>query len=243
MKGIILAGGLGTRLLPITRQVNKHLVPILSKPMVMFPISTLKSLGVKDIMIVSGGGHMGGFTDFFRDGSEFGIDLTYRVQKDAGGIAQALGVASDFADGERVAVILGDNVFDNKDIIKHFNPEERPDMAHIFAKKVPDPERFGVITWEAGGDGKFTIEEKPANPQTGLAVTGLYIYPGDVFDIIPKLKPSARGELEITDVNNYFVNRDNCILHVIDGFWSDAGTPESLYKAIKFVAKNEGYEE
>ena len=237
LRGVILAGGLGTRLLPITRQQNKHMLGILNNPMILYPLETLKSLGITDIIIISGGGHIGDIADFFGDGSEYGVNLTYRAQKEAGGIAQALGLASDFAHGEQVAVILGDNIFEN-DAVQ--NIELSPGVAHIFAKKVTDPDRFGVVTWEAVVGEAFHIEEKPKSPQTNLAVTGLYVYPPEVFDVIPTLEPSNRREFEITDVNNYFTTKRKCTLHVIDGFWSDAGTPESLYRAIKYIAKKNG---
>jgi glucose-1-phosphate thymidylyltransferase len=223
MKGILLCGGMGTRLRPATFAMNKHMVPILNKPMVLYPLETLKSLGITDILLVSGGNHIGSFAEFLGDGSEYGVTLTYRVQKEAGGIAQALGLAKDFAQGEQIAVILGDNVFEND-----FVPFFEKDVACLYLKYVHDAHRFGVFM-----DGK--IVEKPATVAGGMAVTGLYIYPANVFDILPTLKPSGRGELEITDVNNAFISTDKCALREIKGFWSDAGTPESLATVTKWA--------
>ncbi|MFA5695889.1 MAG: sugar phosphate nucleotidyltransferase [Bacilli bacterium] len=230
MKGLILAGGKGTRLLPATRVMNKHMVPILNTPMIVYPLETLKHFGIKDIMIVSGGDHIGGIADFLGDGSEFGISLTYRVQKEAGGIAQALALAKDFSNGERIAVILGDNIFDN-----NFSSEDwtgKNDVC-LYIKEVENASRFGVFLQDDSGGG--TIVEKPTDVKKGWAVTGLYIYPNEVFDVIPTLKPSKRGELEITDVNNYFLTtkpKDGgtrlCQVIKVNSFWSDAGTPESL---------------
>ena len=236
MKGIILAGGKGTRLRPATYLINKHLVPILNKPMVLYPLETLKSLGITDILIVSGGDHIGGFAEFLGDGSAYGVNLTYKVQTEAGGIAQALGLASDFAGGQSVAVILGDNVFDNS-TFEGFTPGTLG-YAHLFVKKVDDPERFGVLR-SVRDDSDFEIIEKPTDPKvTDMAVTGLYIYPNEVFAVVPSLKPSARGELEITDVNNYFIKKRNYNIHEVRGFWSDAGTRESLKKTIDWAYGN-----
>ena len=223
MKGVILAGGKGTRMLPATRVINKHMIPILNKPMIMYPLETLKALGVDDVMIITGGNHIGGTADFLGDGSEFGMQLNYRIQKDAGGIAQALALAKNFVGSDRVAVILGDNIYDNT-LLPTVDTID-PSKAVLFVQRVPDPERFGVYS---DIDGVKTIEEKPKEPKSNMAVTGLYIYPSEVFDVIPTLTPSARGELEITDVNTHFVKNDNCVILEIPGFWSDAGTPESL---------------
>jgi glucose-1-phosphate thymidylyltransferase len=236
MKGIILAGGKGTRLAPATHVTNKHLLPILHKPMILYPLETLKTLGIKDILIVSGGNHIGGFAEFLGDGSEYGVSLTYRVQKEAGGIAQALALGKDFARGKGVAVVLGDNVFDNRQFARiqvapSLNLKEN---ALLFLKQVPDPERFGVPAFNAQGHIVW-IEEKPQEPKSPYAVTGLYYYPPDVFDVIPTLQPSARGELEISDVNNYYVARGRCVSVKLPGFWSDAGTPESLYRTSSWA--------
>ena len=231
MKGVILAGGKGTRLLPATKVVNKHMVPILNRPMITYPLETLKALGITEILIVSGGNHIGGIAEFLGDGSEFGVALTYRVQMEAGGIAQALGLAKDFVQGHQVAVILGDNVFDNA-FIADLYPGDL-EHARLFVKKVEDPQRFGVIT-KVGGE--YHIIEKPTLvPIDAMAVTGLYIYPPDVFDIVPMLIPSARGELEITDINNHYVKAGRCTATDVRGFWSDAGTPESLFEVTKWA--------
>lgn len=259
MKGVILAGGLGTRLMPMTTVTNKHMVPILNKPMLTYPLQTLIALGIKDIIIISGGGHIGHIAEFFGDGSEYGVSLTYRVQKKAGGIAEALGLARNFANGEAVTVILGDNIFGVDDWlmriarIKHHDdgsfstgsiPEDR---ATLVVKKSNEASRFGVLlggNFIPGDPDHMRIVEKPKDITTGDVVTGLYVYPPEVFNIIPDLIPSARGEIEITDVNNYFLTEHHCrICHLQEqDFWSDAGTPESLYRAIKFIAQEEGYE-
>jgi glucose-1-phosphate thymidylyltransferase len=230
MKGIILAGGHGTRLLPMTKVTNKHLLPVYDKPMIFYPIQTLVGMGIKNIMIVSGKGHAGHFLELLGSGKEFGVKFTYDIQEEAGGIAQALSLAQDFADDDSVAVILGDNIFEDnfkKEI------EDFKSGAKIFLKEVPDAPRFGVA--ELKGNKVIGIEEKPKKPKTNLAVTGLYIYDKGVFDIIKKLKPSARGELEITDVNNYYIKNNEMGFSVVKGFWSDAGTVESLYRASTMV--------
>lgn len=231
MKGLILAGGKGTRLLPATKIVNKHMVPILNRPMITYPLETLKYFGIKDIMIVSGGGHIGGIADFLEDGSEYGVNLTYKVQKEAGGIAQALGIAKDFVKNEAVMVILGDNIFDNKKIDKKLPRGVGTEGAMFFFSQQEDNYRFGVPVFkgEAAYNAKLlTIEEKPKKPKSNLAVTGLYIYPPSVFDVVKTLKPSKRGELEITDVNNWYIKKKKCAFTWFNGFWSDAGTPDSL---------------
>lgn len=230
-------------MLPATKVVNKHMIPILNKPMITYPMETLKSFGITDIMIVSGGGHIGGIADFLGDGSEFGVSLTYRVQKEAGGIAQALGLAKDFVGKDSVMVILGDNIFDNSKLRSYPNTELPKGVgekgAMFFFSKQPDNFRFGVPVFK-GGDASFNgkllaIEEKPKKPKSELAVTGLYIYPSNVFNIIKTLKPSKRGELEITDVNNWYIKKGKCAYAWLSGFWSDAGTPESLKEVIDWA--------
>ncbi len=230
MKGIVLAGGYGTRLLPMTKVTNKHLLPVYNKPMIFYPIQTLVDMGIKNIMIVSGKGHAGHFLELLGSGKGFGAKFTYEIQEDAGGIAQALGLAEDFADKEDVAVILGDNIFEDnfKEEIKHFS-----NGARIFLKEVKHAQRFGVA--EIKGNKIIGIEEKPNEPKSDYAVTGLYVYDSKVFEIIKKLKPSGRGELEITDVNNYYIKNKEMSFSVIKGFWSDAGTIESLYTASTLV--------
>ena len=237
MKGIILAGGFGTRLQPMTRVTNKHLLPVYDKPMIYYPINTLVSSGIKNIMILTGNDHAGDFINLLGDGSEFGVNFTYRPQKGAGGIAQALGLCRDFVKEEPVAVILGDNIFDDSDVIKKNIQqfENSHDKACIFLKQVLDPERFGVATIK---DSEIVeIEEKPKEPKSDLAVTGLYLYNSAVWKIIDGLTPSARNELEITSVNNWYI-KNKLMNHIIlDCFWSDACTPESLYHSTKHMAE------
>lgn len=226
MKGIILAGGTGSRLYPLTKVTNKHLLPVYDKPMIYYPLQTLIDAGITEIMIVSGKGHAGDFLELLGSGSELGVRLTYEIQDDAGGIAQALGLAENWARKEDVAVILGDNIF--QDNVRK-NVESFENGAKIFLKRVPDPHRFGVA--EVDGDEVICIEEKPKEPKSTYAVTGLYFYDGGVFDIIKNLTPSGRGELEITDVNNSYIGRGAMQFSVLEGFWSDAGTFDSLLRA------------
>ncbi|MCW1294481.1 MAG: sugar phosphate nucleotidyltransferase [Candidatus Parvarchaeota archaeon] len=233
MNGIILAGGTGSRLYPLTKVTNKHLLPVYNKPMVFYPLETLKSLGIKDICIVSGGDHIADFIRLLGSGSEFGVTLTYKVQDGPKGIAHALLQAEKFVkNDEKVAVILGDNIFEKVEA----QPEALSDNnAYIYIKEVEDPERFGVVKFNENEISE--IIEKPKEPPSKFAVTGLYIYPSDVFDFIKTLKPSQRGELEITDVNNWYLKQGRLKAIKIDGFWSDAGTFESLLKATLFVAE------
>lgn len=233
MKGVILAGGEGTRLLPCTKVTNKHLLPVYNKPMIYYPLETLRRAGIKEILIASGKGHAGDFLELLEDGREFGAKLSYAVQPEAGGIAQALGLAEDFADGEKIVVILGDNIFEDdiKDYVEGF--KEQKEGARLFLKEIPDPERFGVAEVKDGNI--VNIEEKPKEPKSNLAVTGLYMYDNRVFSFIKNLKPSARGELEITDVNNFYIRQRSATYEVVKGFWSDAGKFESLFRASEFV--------
>jgi len=221
MKGVILAGGKGTRLLPATRAMNKHLIPILNKPMILYPLATLKEMGITDILIVTGGNHLGGFAELLGDGSEYGVNLTYRVQAEAGGIAQALALAEGFVE-DQFAVILGDNIFEYS-----VTP---PFKCGIVLKHTDEATRFGVYH-------EAHIIEKPAEPLSDLAVTGLYFYTPEIFTFIRGLRPSARGELEITDVNNWCLKNLETTTTIYDGFWSDAGTPESLAKTINWAIK------
>jgi glucose-1-phosphate thymidylyltransferase len=232
MKGVILAGGTGSRLYPLTKVTNKHLLPVYDKPMIYYPLETLINAGIKDIMIVSGKGHAGHFLELLGSGADHGVHFTYEIQEQAGGIAQALYLAKDFVDGDSVTVILGDNIFqDNiKEDVKSFKTG-----AKIFLKEVPDAYRFGVA--ELKGEKVVDIEEKPREPKSNFAVTGLYIYDSGVFDVIKTLKPSRRGELEITDVNNYYVNKEVMEYRIFKGFWSDAGTFESLLRASLMIQK------
>ena len=234
MKGIILAGGTGSRLYPLTKVTNKHLLPVYDKPMIYYPLQTLLSAGIKDIMIVSGRGHAGHFLELLGSGADFNARFTYEIQDEAGGIAQALALAEDFADDDDVAVILGDNIFqDNvKDAVQSFTSG-----AHIFLKQVQDAERFGVAEVDMDSEHVLGIEEKPEVLKSDYAVTGLYIYDNGVFDIIKTLKPSGRGELEITDVNNEYIRQGSMGYSVLDGYWSDAGTFESLLRAGMMVER------
>ncbi len=226
MKGIILAGGTGSRLYPLTKVTNKHLLPVYDNPMIFYPIQTLIDAGIKEILIVSGRGHAGHFLELLGSGANFGVKFTYEIQEEAGGIAQALGLAESFSDDDDVTVILGDNIFqDNikRDVLNFKGG------AKIFLKEVSEAQRFGVA--ELKGNRVVGIQEKPHKPKSNFAVTGLYIYSNKVFDVIKNLKPSARCELEITDVNNYFTNKGTLEYRILYGFWSDAGTFESLLRA------------
>lgn len=234
MKGVVLAGGLGTRLYPLTHATNKHLLPVYDKPMIYYPVQTLVSAGIKDILIVVGGPHAGDFIRVLQNGKEFGIDhleYAYQTSGDAG-IADALKLAQDFADEEPITVILGDNCTD-ADIASEIN--NFADGAVIFLKEVEDPQRFGIA--EVKDSKVVAIEEKPQNPKTNLAVTGLYIYDYQVFSHIKKIKSSARGQLEITDVNNIYIKEGKLRWAKLLGFWSDAGTFESLYRTSVFWAR------
>lgn len=235
MKGVILAGGLGKRLEPLTRITNKHLLPVYGKPMIYYPIETLVDAGIKDILIVTGGNHAGEFLRLLGNGSEFGLKaINYTYQKGEGGIAEALGLAKHFADNDKIAVILGDNLIE-KSIKRHVDDFlKQPKGAKILLKKVDDPERFGVA--EVKGNSIVKIAEKPRRPKSKYAVTGIYMYDKKVFEIIKTLKPSNRGELEITDVNNEYIKRGQMTFNVLKGWWSDCGTHEALLRANNLVA-------
>lgn len=230
MKGIILAGGLGTRLGKLTAVTNKHCLPVYDKPMIFFPIQTLIDAGIRDIFIISGPEHSGHFLRLLGSGKDFHAKFTFGIQDTPGGIAHALSLAEDFAGKDAVAVILGDNIFEDNiaEDVKGFTAG-----AKVFLKQVTDAHRFGVA--EVKGDRIVSIEEKPKQPKSDLAVTGLYLYDNEVFDIIRNLKPSARGELEITDVNNAYLKQDMLHYAVVKGFWSDAGTYDSLLRASLLV--------
>jgi len=227
MKGVILAGGIGTRLRPLTEVTNKHLLPIYDRPMILHPLETLKSMGITDICIVTGGEYMADFMRFLGSGTKFGVKLTYKIQDGPLGIAHALLQAEDFFDKEKVVAILGDNIFEKVNISKKVFED---DYAYIFIKEVSHPERFGVPVFDENGK-IIAIEEKPKEPKSKYAVTGLYIYPNDVFDFIKTLKPSVRDELEITDVNNYYLKKRKLKVIKLEGFWSDAGTIPTLLRA------------
>lgn len=236
MKGAILAGGMGSRLYPLTHATNKHLLPVYDKPMVFYPIQTLVNAGITELIIVTGGPHAGDFIRVLKNGKELGLKhLEYAYQENSGGIAAALRLCEDFADGGPLAVILGDNTTD-ADITPYVQSFENG--AHIFIKRVPDPERFGVPVLD--GDKVVAIEEKPKQPKSQYAVTGVYIYDAQVFDFINTLKPSDRGELEITDVNNAFIKAGQMRWSELDGFWSDAGTFESLFWTNTYWANKAG---
>jgi glucose-1-phosphate thymidylyltransferase len=226
MKGIVLAGGTGSRLLPLTKVTNKHLLPIGRKPMIYYPVEKLREAGIEEILIVTGVEHMGDVVGLLGSGREFGGRFTYKVQDEAGGIAQALALAENFAAGDRIAVILGDNIFEDSLGEEAAQFARQPAGARLLLKEVPDPQRFGVA--EIAGDRVVHIAEKPKAPKSSWAVTGIYFYDGDVFEIIRRQKPSARGEMEITDVNNAYIAAKTLTYGVIKGWWSDAGTFESL---------------
>lgn len=229
MKGVILAGGTGSRLYPLTKVTNKHLLPVGKYPMIFHSIAKLKEAGILDILIVTGKDHMGDVVNLLGSGCEFGLKFTYKVQDEAGGIAQALGLAENFVNGDQMVVILGDNVFE--DSIAPFvqNFQEQVQGAKILIQEVHDPQRYGVP--ELSGDKILSIEEKPQQPKSSYAVTGIYMYDSRVFDIVRTLEPSGRGELEITDVNNAYIEAGELTYDVLHGWWTDAGTHPSLTKA------------
>lgn len=236
MRGVVLAGGLGTRLHPLTKVTNKHLLPVYDKPMIYYPIKALTNAGIREVMVVTGGNNAGDFLRLLGNGKEFGLSrMHYAYQEGEGGIADALGLAESFAEGRPICVVLGDNIIE-KNIIKAVDAyKKQREGARIMLKEVPDPERFGVPVFE---DGRIVhIEEKPENPQSNFSVIGIYMYDSKVFDIIGGLTPSERGELEITDVNNAYIRSNTMQWSVLDGWWTDAGTVESLLRAGTLVAK------
>ena len=235
MKGIVLAGGLGTRLYPLTKVTNKHLLPVYDKPMIYYPIIALVNAGIRDIMVVTGGNNAGDFLKLLGNGKEFGLQhINYTYQAGEGGIAEALNLASFFADNEKICVILGDNIIEKNIVnaVQAFEQQEKG--AKIILKEVLDPDRFGVPVFE---DGKIVkIEEKPKLPKSPYAVIGIYFYDSKVFDIIKTLRPSDRGEMEISDVNNAYIDMGEMTYEVLEGWWSDAGTFDSLVHATNLVA-------
>ena len=237
MKGVILAGGLGSRLSPLTKVTNKHLLPIYDKPMIYYPIETLVRSGVDDILIVTGGKNAGDFLRLIGNGKEFGLrHINYTYQEGEGGIAEALDLAEYFIDNDKVIVVLGDNILE-KDIKQYVDEfKEQKSGAKILLKEVVDPQRFGVA--EVEDEKVIGIVEKPQVPKTNYAVIGIYMYDSRVFDIIKTLNPSNRGELEITDVNNAYIRSKEMSYNILDGWWTDAGTFESLYRANNFVANS-----
>src|SRR5205809_6025394 len=236
VKGVVLAGGLGTRLLPLTRITNKHLLPVFDRPMIYYPLQTLINAGITDILLVTGGYHAGDFLRLLGNGREFGLaHLNYTYQEGEGGIAAALALAEHFADGQQLCVILGDNLIEGSIAPAVARFEGQGPGARIILKEVPDAERFGVAEL---GDGRVvSIEEKPSRPKSRYAVTGMYMYDARVFDVIRSLRPSGRGELEITDVNNWYLAQGELMCEILDGWWTDAGTMESLHRAGNLVAE------
>jgi glucose-1-phosphate thymidylyltransferase len=236
MKGVILAGGLGKRLYPLTKITNKHLLPVYDKPMIYYPLQTLINAGIEDILIVTGGNHAGDFLRLLGNGKEFGLlHLNYTYQEGEGGIAEALGLAEHFSDYEKMVVILGDNIIEGNiaQAVKDFRKQK--EGARILLKEVPDPQRFGVAEI---ADGRIVgIEEKPKTPKSKYAVIGIYMYDAGVFDIIRTLKPSQRGELEVTDLSNAYIEKGTMTFDFLEGWWSDAGTFESLHRTSNLVAK------
>ena len=235
MKGIVLAGGTGSRLFPLTKITNKHLLPIYDRPMIYYPIQILVDAGIQEILIVTGGRNSGDFLRLLANGKQFGLKhINYTYQEGEGGIADALGLAEHFADGQKICVVLGDNIIEGSIAEAAERFRRQSSGAHILLKKVEDAERFGVA--EVSGSRIVGIEEKPTKPKSNLAVTGIYMYDGTVFDKIRTLVPSGRGELEITDVNNAYIREGNMIFSYLDGWWTDAGTFESLLRAANLVA-------
>ena len=238
IKGVVLAGGTGSRLYPLTKVTNKHLLPVGRRPMIEYPIEQLTGAGITDIMVVTGREHMGDVVNLLGSGSEYGCSFTYRVQDRAGGIAEALGLARTFVGDGSMVVILGDNIFE-KPIAPHVERfAAQAGGARVLLKEVGDPERFGVARVE--GEMIVEIEEKPPAPKSNLAVVGAYMYDGTAFDFIEGLSPSERGELEITDVNNAYVKAGKMRFDVVEGWWSDAGTFESLARVNELVASRDG---
>ena len=237
IKGVILAGGTGSRLFPLTKVTNKHLLPIFSKPMIYYPLQTLIDAGIKDIMIVTGGENTGDFIKLLGSGHDLGVRLTYRCQDGSGGIPVALSLAKEFVDNNKCVVILGDNIVEGNGRIKEFIEDFKtsPKGAKIILKKVKDPERYGVVELE--NNKISSIEEKPAKPKSDLTVIGCYMFDKKAFDIIPALKPSKRGELEIVDVINHYLKNNDLEFDILDGFWIDAGTFEGLFEASSYFAK------
>ena len=236
MKGVILAGGLGTRLYPLTKVTNKHLLPVYDKPMIYYPIQTLINAGIDDILIVTGGNNAGDFLKLLGNGKEFGLKhINYTYQEGEGGIAEALRLAEFFASGEKICVVLGDNIIEKNIGKAAENFRKQKGGAKILLKEVPDPQRFGVA--ELKGDRIARIEEKPKEPKSRYAVVGIYLFDQQVFDTIKTLKPSDRGELEITDVNNRYIEKGLMTWDILEGWWTDAGTFESLLRANQLVAQ------
>lgn len=237
MKGVILAGGTGSRLMPLTKVTNKHLLPVGRKPMIFYPLEKLRGAGLEEVLVVTGVEHMGDVVSLLGSGREYGVRMTYKVQDEAGGIAQALALAENFAGGDRLAVILGDNIFHDslRGQVERYSAQKAG--ARVLLKEVDDPQRFGVA--EIAGDRVISIEEKPKQPRSRYAVTGIYFYDAAVFEIIRTLRPSGRGEFEITDVNTAYMRRGELSYDFLRGWWSDAGTFESLSRVQELVHEAE----
>jgi glucose-1-phosphate thymidylyltransferase len=238
MKGVILGGGTGSRLMPLTKVINKNILAIYDKPLIYYPIITLRDAGIEEILLISGRGHAGQYLDLLSNGKELGVKLTYVIQEEPRGIAHALSIAEDFADNGPIAIILGDNIYEEslKQAVDDFKKQEKG--AKIVLKQVPDPQRFGVVEFD--GDKIKKIEEKPQFPKTDWISTGFYVYDKRCFDFIRTLKPSGRGELEITDLNNCYIKDGTLTYYKTTGEWIDAGTFDSLLKANIFIAKKKG---
>lgn len=237
MKGVILAGGKATRLRPLTLVTNKHLLPVYNKPMIFYALEAMKKAGIKDILISSSPDHCGHFINLLKSGKDFGLRLSYAIQEDAGGIAQAIALAKDFAGKEKILVILGDNIFTHNlsGAVKDF--EKQKEGAKVFAKRMPtESKQYGVVEIDKNGK-VLSIEEKPEFPKSDLAQTGIYMYDSQVFDFIKKLSPSKRGELEVTDLNNFYLKQGTMTCEILEGWWVDAGTSfDELLRANKLVA-------
>jgi glucose-1-phosphate thymidylyltransferase len=238
MKGVVLGGGTGSRLLPLTKVVNKNILAVYDKPLIYYPIMTMRDAGIEEILLISGRGHAGQYLDLLSNGKELGVKLTYVIQEEPKGLAHALSIAEDFADNGKIAMILGDNIYEEslKQAVDDFKKQEKG--AKIILKQVPDPQRFGVAEFD--GDKIKEIEEKPQFPKTDWIVTGFYMYDKRCFDFIRTLRPSGRGEFEITDLNNCYIKDGTLTYHKTTGEWIDAGTFDSLLKANLFIAKKKG---
>ncbi len=240
LKGVVLAGGSGSRLFPLTLVTNKHLLPVFDRPMIFYPLQTLKEMGCREVMVVVGGRSVGDILELLHDGSDLGLDLTYRYQRGALGIAHAIGLARDFAGDDPIAIVLGDNILHGS-LHEFANCFEQADaQAGAVLKEVPDPERFGVAELDAQGE-IVGFEEKPALPKSNLIPIGVYFFRPSVFDVISELKPSARGEFEITDLLNHYLQQGSLIHHVFEGEWQDAGTIEALLESAAFAATFAGH--
>jgi glucose-1-phosphate thymidylyltransferase len=238
MKGVVLGGGTGSRLMPLTKVINKNILAVYDKPLIYYPIMTMRDAGIEEILLISGRGHAGQYLDLLSNGKELGVKLTYVIQEEPKGLAQALGIAEDFADNGPIAMILGDNIYEEslKRAVDDFKKQEKG--AKVILKEVPDPQRFGVVEFD--GDKVIDIQEKPQFPKSNWIVSGFYMYDKRCFDFIKNLRPSSRGELEITDLNNCYLREGTLTYYKTTGEWIDAGTFDSLLKANLFIAKKKG---